>query len=68
MVAHQETIPLPSVLWVAGSVELMSGLALRWLLHQVAIGGSLKDMLGSLVAGSALSYTVTIASLWALFT
>jgi len=49
-------------------VELMSGLALRWLLHQVAIGGSLKDMLGSLVAGSALSYTVTIASLWALFT
>lgn len=68
MVAHQEVIPVPQALWVAATVGLISGFALRWLVYRAVMGCALRDMLGALLASSALSYTVSVASLWGLFT
>jgi hypothetical protein len=68
MVAHQEVVPVPQALWVVATVGLLSGFALRWLVYRAVIGCSLGDTLGALLASSALSYTVSVASLWGFFT
>lgn len=68
LLAHTELVPVPLVLWVVAPLLLVRGFALRWLVYRVVIGCSLKDTLGALVAGMALSHTISAASLWSLFT
>ena len=58
-------VPLP--LLETAFVFLTTRVALRWLGYRVVQGCSLRDNLGAFIAGSALSYTVAIASLSCLF-
>lgn len=66
MVAHQEVIPVPTVLWLSCTVLAGSALLLRWFVYCKVIGCSTIDALGAALASKALSHTVTMASLRAL--
>ena len=66
MVAHQEVIPVPTVLWLSCTVLAGSALLLRWFVYCKVIGCSTIDALGAALASKALSHTITMASLRAL--
>jgi glycosyltransferase involved in cell wall biosynthesis len=65
MIAHQEVIRVPAALWLSATVVLLAGLLGRWLVYRVAVGASLGDTIGGMVAATALSHVVSIASLFA---
>jgi len=66
MVAHQEVIPVPTVLWLSCLILTASAGLLRWFVYRQVIGCSTRDALGALLASKALTHTVTTASLRAL--
>jgi cellulose synthase/poly-beta-1,6-N-acetylglucosamine synthase-like glycosyltransferase len=68
MLIHREVVNVPLVLWVSASISLVAGIAHWWMVHRDIMRCSVKDMLGALIAGRALSHTVAIASFWGVFT
>ena len=67
MIFHREVIQVPFELWLAATVLLVSGIYLNWLLYKVTLGCSIKDTIGALIAGKALSHTISIASFKTIF-
>ncbi len=67
MVLHREVIHVPLELWLSVTVIFVSGIVLNWLLYKVAIGCSLKDTIGAILARKALSFTAAMASLRTIF-
>lgn len=68
MLVHGETIRVPAHLWLALGAAAIAAFALKWHLFRSAVACSLKDMLGAILAVTALDYTIRMASLWGLFT
>jgi GT2 family glycosyltransferase len=68
MQLHGEAIEVPSSLWPALAAAAVAAFALKWHLYRTAMACGFKDMLGALLAATALEYTIRIASLWGLFT
>jgi hypothetical protein len=68
MVVHHEVVPVPLELWLAASVLLPSGYVLQWLTYRTAVGCSIRDMLGAMLASTALHHTIATASVRALLT
>jgi hypothetical protein len=68
MLLQHEVVPVPLELWLAASVLLPSGYVLQWLTYRTAVGCSVRDMLGAMLASAALHHTIATASLRALLT
>ena len=62
MLVHGEVVRVPVALWIASSVLLAATLLTRFLTYRVAVGASLKDTVGGLLATAALSHVITVAS------
>ena len=67
MVLHREVIHVPLELWLGVTVIFVSGIVLNWLLYKVAIGCSLRDTIGAILARKALSFTTAMAGLHTVF-
>jgi len=68
MVVQRETIPVPPALWIAASVSLAAEFVHWALVFRVTMRSSLKDAAGAFIASKALHHTITMSSVWALFT
>jgi hypothetical protein len=68
MLIQREVVRVPLALWLAATVLLTTGFALRWVTYRAVIGSTSGEALGALLASKALSHTITMASLRGLFT
>jgi cellulose synthase/poly-beta-1,6-N-acetylglucosamine synthase-like glycosyltransferase len=68
MYLHGEAIEMPAFLWPALAAAGVAAFGLKWHLFRTAMECSFKDMLGALLAATALDYTIRMASLWGLVT
>lgn len=65
---HREIIPVPFVLWASVTIGLVSRYLGNWLIYRTAVGCSFRDSLAGMLATTALSHTVAMASLWGVLT
>jgi len=68
MVLHHEVIRAPLALWAAASVSLAAEFVHWWLVYRITMGARLRATLGAFIASKSLYHTITISSVWALFT
>lgn len=68
MLSHGESIQIPPYAWPSFTIVAIAAFALKWHTFRTSMGCSFKDMLGALLAGVALDYTIRMASLWGLLT
>ncbi len=68
MLLHRDAMEVPLAVGVAALVLPGARFALRWLIHRAVMRCSFKDMLGGLLASTALSHTISRAALWGIFT
>jgi glycosyltransferase involved in cell wall biosynthesis len=68
IVKHGEVINVPSHIWPAIATAAIAAFALKWHLFRISMGCKFKDMLGAILATTALDYIVKVAGLWGLFT
>jgi hypothetical protein len=68
MVLHHEVIRVPPALWAAASVSLAVEFVHWWLVYRITMGARLRATLGAFIASKSLHHTITISSVWALFT
>lgn len=68
MLLHGESIQIPPYAWPTFAVAAIAAFGLKWHIFRTAMGCSFRDMLGALLAGTALDYTIRMASLWSLLT
>jgi cellulose synthase/poly-beta-1,6-N-acetylglucosamine synthase-like glycosyltransferase len=68
MLLQHEVVQVPLEMWLAATVLLPSGYVLQWLTYRTAVGCSVRDMLGAMLASAALHHTIATASLRALLT
>ncbi len=66
MVAHGERPPVPFPLWLAATLLLVSGTAMRWISYRDLLDARARDWLASLLATAALAHVVLIANLTAM--
>ncbi len=66
MLVHRERLAVPFALWLAVTVLLAAGVAIRWTIYRRLLGAGLKDWLLAAVATAALAHVVMIANLTAL--
>ena len=63
MLWYQEVVEVPVAVGLAALVLPLARLGLRWLVHRVVMDCSLQNMLGGMLASTALSYTISRAAL-----
>ncbi|QKI88896.1 glycosyltransferase [Thiomicrorhabdus xiamenensis] len=68
MLIHEESIHIPSHIWIALAVSGVSALVLKWHLFRASMGCSIKETIGALMATTSLDYIIRVASLRGLFT
>jgi cellulose synthase/poly-beta-1,6-N-acetylglucosamine synthase-like glycosyltransferase len=68
MVREGVVIPLPAPVWLALTITVPARLLLQWVSYRAALGCRFTDMLGALVASRALGHTLSVASVWGVFT
>jgi hypothetical protein len=61
MAVHREVIAIPPALWIAATVVLASGIALKWAIYRM-MGCPLSDAIGASIASRALHHTISVAS------
>jgi hypothetical protein len=59
---------MPASLWPTLGAAAVAAFTLKWHLFRTAMACSFKDMLGALLAATALDFTIRMASLWGLLT
>lgn len=63
MVSQREVVAVPVALLWTCAVSVTTGAVLKWLTYRVVLGCTLRETLGAVLAKSALSYTVAMASI-----
>jgi len=66
MIEHKERLKLPFPLWIAATLLLVAGTAMRWITYRTLLGARPRDWLASVLATNALSHVVLIANLTAM--
>jgi hypothetical protein len=66
MVVNQEIVRMPFSLWLAATVLLVTSFGMRWLVYTRAVGQTLSEAVGGMVAFWALYHVIALASLSAL--
>jgi hypothetical protein len=62
IVLHRERLPVPFPLWLACTVLLFSGLALRWLAYRALLDARPRDVLLAMVASASLAPVILAAN------
>jgi hypothetical protein len=68
MMTHGEVVNVPSHIWPAVAASVIAAFAMKWHLFRVSMRCRFKDMLGAMLAATALDFTVRVAGLCGLFT
>jgi cellulose synthase/poly-beta-1,6-N-acetylglucosamine synthase-like glycosyltransferase len=66
MIEHHERLALPFPLWLAVTLLLVAGTAIRWITYRTLLGARPRDWLAAMLATAALAHVVLVANLTAM--
>jgi hypothetical protein len=66
MIEHGERLPMPFPLWLAVTLLLVAGTAIRWVSYRDLLGARARDWLVAMLATAALAHVVLVANLAAM--